>query len=183
MRRLGAIFAGGQARRFGSDKAMALLDGTPLLAHVVARLAPQVDTLVVVGRDWPGLMRIDDRPHPGLGPLGALAGVLAYARAEGFTDVLTSGCDLPDTPKDLFDSLAPAPAVVDGQPLLGLWPTSLAETLLKHLEATDDRSMRGWIAHSGARAIALPYALANINTPADLAALARVRREDRRSSP
>jgi len=183
MRRLGAIFAGGHARRFGSDKAMALLDGRPLLDHVASRLVPQVDSLVVVGRDWPGLTRVDDQPEPDLGPLGALAGALAHAGRIGFTDVLTSGCDLPDLPENLATILGPAPAVVKGLPLLGLWQASLFDKLLHHLKETDDRSIRGWIAQSGAASIALPYALSNINTPEDLAALTDVRREDRRSSP
>ena len=183
MTRLGAIFAGGQARRFGSDKAAALLDGRPLLDHVAARLAAQVDALVVVGRDWPGMERVDDRPEAGLGPLGALSGALTHAARTGFTDVLTSGCDLPDIPGDLAQMLAPGPAVVKDLPLLGLWPATLAGDLLRHLAETDDRSMRGWIAQSGARAVTLPQALSNINTPQDLAALADFRRGDRRSSP
>ena len=170
MTRLGAIFAGGRARRFGSDKAAASIEGEAMLDRVAARLRPQADALVVVGRAWPGLATIADRPEPGLGPLGALAGALVYGRDEGFAEVLTSGCDLPDLPRDLAALLAPGPGVIQGQPLLGLWPTGLADMLLAYLADDGDRAMRGWIAHSGARAVTLPRLFANINTPGELAA-------------
>lgn len=165
---IGAIFAGGAARRFGGDKAAALIMGLPMIDHVAARLAGQCDALIVVGREWPGLIAVPDAPRPGLGPLGALAGALAYARAGGFAEVLTSGCDLPDLPKDLAHRLAPGPAVAEGQPLLGLWPASLAPDLIAWLEADRDRAMRSWIAHAGARRVVLPTKPTNINTPADL---------------
>ena len=166
--RLGAIFAGGQARRFGSDKGAVLIDGEALLDRVARQLRGQVDTLVVVGRQWPGLESVPDLPSPGLGPLGALAGALAYAEANGFADVLTSGCDLPDLPVDLASLLMPGPAVVKGQPLLGLWPAALASDLHAYLDADGDRAMRSWIARSAARVVASGHELANINTPEDL---------------
>jgi molybdopterin-guanine dinucleotide biosynthesis protein A len=173
---LGAIFAGGQARRFGSDKAQALFAGRALLDHVADRLRPQCDALVVVGRAWPGLVQVMDRPAPGLGPLAALAGALDHAMRGGYEAVLTSGCDLPDLPIDLRARLSPGPAVVIGQPLLGLWPAALADALLDHLRITDDRAMRGWIAASGARPVTIDGTIANINRVADLDAL-HVRRD------
>ena len=166
---LGAIFAGGAARRFGSDKAQARIGGTAMLDHVAARLRPQCDALVVVGREWPGLESVADRPRPGLGPLGALAGALAHAADQGFDAVLTSGCDLPDLPLDLAELLRPGPAVARGQQLLGLWPATLAEELIHWLEADRDRAMRSWMAHVGARTVALAATPSNINTPEDLA--------------
>lgn len=166
--RLGAIFAGGQARRFGSDKALALVDGAPLLAHVAVRLAPQVDHLVVVGRAWADLASVADRPEGRQGPLAALAGALAYARAHGYADVLTSGCDLPDLPADLGRQLGDGPAVVDGQPLLGLWPASLGPALDAYLAQTERRAMRGWVDAAGARAVTLDRPVSNINTPTEL---------------
>jgi len=170
MSRLAAIFAGGRARRFGSDKAAALVDGVTLIERVAARLRQQCDAVVVVGRTWPGFETVDDAPRPGLGPLGALAGVLAYADARGFTDVLTSGCDLPDLPVDLAAMLAPGPAILVGQPLLGLWPAELGPRLVDHLARSEDRSMRAWIDVAGARRVPFAGAIANINTPADLVA-------------
>ena len=169
MSRLGAIFAGGMARRFGADKAAAEIDGVALIDRVAARLRGQCDALVVVGRAWPGLESAADRPRPGLGPLGALAGALGHARDGGHDAVLTSGCDLPDLPVDLAARLAPGPAVIAGQPLLGLWPAALAEALLAHLAAANDRSMRGWIAAAGARRVTCETPIANINTPDELA--------------
>lgn len=165
---LGAILAGGASRRFGSDKAAALLRGKPLIAHVIDRLTPQVAALVVVGRDHPGVLSLPDRP-PGVGPLGGLAAALAYAADRGFGAVLTSGCDLPDLPDDLR-RLAPGPVVARGQPLVGLWPVGLAAVLDDHLAASADRSLRGWVARCGAREVDLGP-VANINTVADLANL------------
>jgi molybdopterin-guanine dinucleotide biosynthesis protein A len=166
------------ARRFGGDKAAALVDGIALIERVAARLAAQCGTVVVVGRAWPGLSTIPDAPCPGLGPLGALAGALVHAGAHGYDEVLTSGCDLPDLPADLAEMLMPAPAVLAGQPLLGLWPAALGPELLAHLANVDDRSMRGWIAAAGARRVPFAGTVANINTPADLAAFAAGKTDD-----
>jgi molybdopterin-guanine dinucleotide biosynthesis protein A len=179
---VGAIFAGGQARRFGSDKAVALLDGRPLIAHVADRLAAQCACVVVVGRAWPGLPSVADLPTPGLGPLGALAGALAWAQDQGFGAVLTSGCDLPDLPLDLLARLSPAPAMVRDQPLLGLWPSALNGPLIQHLRKGRDRSVRRWAAVVGARSVPLEIAPTNINTAADLAAYRAIRPADPQSS-
>jgi molybdopterin-guanine dinucleotide biosynthesis protein A len=170
MSRLGAIFAGGQARRFGTDKAAAAVDGVALIDRVAAALRPQCDHLIVVGREWPGLTSVHDAPRPGLGPLGALAGALRFAGVAGYGDVLTAGCDLPDLPGGLGPLLTPGPAVVMGQPLIGLWPAELERLLLDHLSGNADRSMRGWIAACGARQVQFGGTIANINTPSDLAA-------------
>ena len=74
MRVLGAILGGGQSSRFGSDKAVALLHGLPLMDHASAGLRPHVEAVITVGRDWHGLVRVEDEPEPGLGPLGGLLG-------------------------------------------------------------------------------------------------------------
>ena len=167
MRVLGAIFAGGAARRFGSDKAIALIDGRPMIEHVRLRLARQCEQVVVVGREWPGMACVPDAPKAGLGPLGALAGALAYGMAQDYGAVLTSGCDLPDLPTDLLERLQPGPSVVAGQPLLGFWPSDLAPRLVKWLEADGDRAMRSWIAEANARRVTLPVDPININSVAD----------------
>lgn len=168
MRVLGAILAGGQSRRFGSDKAAALLADLPLLEHVAAAIDPQVEEVVVLGRRSQAHVTIDDYPAILLGPLGGLCGALRHACANGFDAVLTAGCDVLPLPPDLLSRLAPGPAVIAGQPLLGLWTAAMFEALLEHLTTSDDRSMRGWVARSGARQEPADFPIYNLNTPADL---------------
>lgn len=173
MKLLGAIIAGGQARRFGSDKAAALLQGRPLVEHVASAMREQTDHVVVCGRSWQGYETVPDSPRPGLGPLGGLCGALHYASAHEFDAVLAAGCDVLPIPVSLAVQLDPGPAVIADQRLLGLWPASLAETLEQHLLESVDRSMRGWISRCGAREVTLHTLFHNINTAADLDRLAR----------
>lgn len=163
---LGAVLAGGAARRFGSDKALAMVDGRALIDHVIAALAPQSDALVIVGRshgDWPHL---SDRPEGGEGPLAGLNAALHYAVTKGYGAVLCAPCDMPDLPSDLAALLAPGPAVLADHPVVGLWPVSLAPVLDAWL-ANGERSVRAFAEHAGVRQVAAPF-LRNINRPADL---------------
>lgn len=172
MRLLGVVLAGGASRRFGGDKAVALLDGRPLLDHVAAALGGSCETVVVAGRDWPGFARVSDLPAPGLGPLGGLAGALAYAAAHGFDAVLTSGCDLPRLPPDIVALLGAPDALLIDQPTIGLWRARHAQALRGFVETDARRSIRGWADAVGARQVRGPP-IANVNTVTDLAALQR----------
>lgn len=163
---LGAVFAGGASRRFGSDKALVHVDGRALIDHAIAAISASSDALVVVGRshgDWPTLR---DRPEGGEGPLAALNAALHHAAAHGFGAVLSVPCDMPDLPRDLAALLVPAPAVLADHPVVGMWPVALAP-LLDDWLAGGERSVRAFAAHIGARQIATPQ-LRNINRPADL---------------
>jgi molybdenum cofactor guanylyltransferase len=175
MRTIGAILAGGRSWRFGSDKAMALLNGETLIERVIAALGPQVDALVVCGRAIDGYDCAADRPGPDLGPLGGLNAALHYARENGFDRVVSVPCDAPFLPADLVVLLAEPPSCVAAMPVIGLWPATLSETLDRHLATSDNRSMRRWATITGARAIDLG-ALDNVNTPADLDQLASAAR-------
>lgn len=171
---IGAIFAGGQARRFGADKANALFEGRALIDHVAACLVGQTDAVVVVGRAHGDLMSVADRPQAGMGPLGALAGALHYARAQGFTAVLSAPCDVPILPGDLVERLGGAgPAYVEGLPVIGWWPSRLSEHLDNWLAEDRSLAVRHWTAAIGARAVALDVVPVNVNTVGDLAALRR----------
>ncbi len=162
---LGAVLAGGRSSRFGSDKAVATVGGKALIDHVAEALAVQCDAVVIVGR--PG--GIPDRPQPGEGPLGGLAGALHHAGAEGFEAVLTAACDNLDLPPDCAIRLSPGPSHAEGQQSIGLWPATLAPMLDAWLAEQPDRSIIGWARHVGARAVRLSAKAANINSPADLA--------------
>ena len=57
---LGAVLAGGQSSRFGSNKAVAMLGDRTLVAHARARLAPYCARVVQVG----GVDGVPDMPAP-----------------------------------------------------------------------------------------------------------------------
>ncbi len=166
---LGAVIAGGRSRRFGGDKALADIEGKPMIAHVVDMLAPQVDALVVCGRDWPGLARIEDRPVKGLGPLGGLNGALHHALARGDAGVLCVPLDVLPLPGDLPARLAgDGAAVFARQHAIGYWPARLAP-LLDEMLAAGERRIEALIAAAGARRVEEPFAMRNINRLEDLA--------------
>lgn len=175
MRILGAIIAGGQARRFGSDKGAATLGGSALIDHVFEGLKPQVTQVAIVGRAWGNLSSLSDRPSGSQGPLAGLNGALRHASTNGFDAVLSAGCDTLPIPQQLVEVLSgEAPAFVAEHFLMGYWPSSLAKLLDEYLVRREDRSMRGWIEHCGARAIEFDTDFHNLNTPEDFAAYARL---------
>ena len=174
---LGAVMAGGRARRFGSDKAAALLAGTPLIEHALAALAPHVAELVICGRAGGAAPGLADRPPGGHGPLAGLNAALHHAQARGHGGVLSIGCDMPFLPAGAAAALigddGGSAAIVEGQHLVGYWPAALAPVLESHLARGDDRSVRGWLAIVLPRVVTLPGPpLPNLNTVADLDALA-----------
>ena len=171
MKLLGALIAGGQSRRFGSDKALALIGGKPMLAHVIEALEHQVDEVVMCGREWPGLSSIADRPAADQGPLGGICAALHHAQENGFDAVLTAGCDTLPVPGHLASQFGHRPGVIKDQPLFGFWSADMAPLLDAYLAEQARRDMRGWIEHSRAREIDTPIAFSNVNTPEDYARL------------
>jgi molybdopterin-guanine dinucleotide biosynthesis protein A len=165
---LGAVLAGGGSRRFGSDKAMALLHGKPLLAHAAEALGRHAQAVVLCGRTIAGFMCLADRPAADLGPLGGLNAALHHAAGHGFAGVLCTGCDMPVFPDALAQVLiGEGPAIVEDQYLIGYWPVSLAPMLDAHLAERGDRSVRGWLTVAQPRVVPAPQ-LPNINTQEDL---------------
>jgi len=172
---LGVVLAGGQSSRFGSDKALAELDGRTLIARAVDALSGLCEYVVVVGRAQAPAPTLPDWPHEGMGPLGGLAAALHHARDEGYETVLSCGVDSVDLPDNLLDLLGHAPACLAAQPVVGLWPASAAAEIEAILTGDGRHSMKRFAEVIGARAVELPVAPANINTPADLAALEKRR--------
>jgi len=126
------------------------------------------DAVVVVGRPE----GIPDRPQPGLGPLGGIAGALCHAAAYGYESVLTVGCDMPGLPPVLIEALLRrAPSYCLDAPIVGHWPATLARPLLDHIASDARRSVQGWARSIGALPILAPGPLPNVNTPEDLVAL------------
>ena len=119
-----AILAGGNSQRFGEDKALARLDGKPLLGHILGRLEGlAAETLVVTNRpaDYAQFnQRLVGDVLPGRGALGGLHAALYHATQPW---VVCLACDMPLVSRALVEYLLTLRAGVDVvMPRLnGLW--------------------------------------------------------------
>lgn len=184
---LGLILAGGKSTRMGVDKAFVLLEGRPLIAHAIERLAPQVDVLTISANgDARRFARFglpvlaDAAPDSGAGPLAGVAASLVYAEREGWDLVATAPCDAPFAPADFVLRLAEAMASAGAavaliesprglEPLFALWRVNRLAALRAYLDS-GGRSARDFLlAQSAARAhFAAEEPFANLNNPAEL---------------
>jgi molybdopterin-guanine dinucleotide biosynthesis protein A len=167
---LGVVLAGGQATRFGSDKALAELSGRTLLSRAFDALSGHCELVVVAGREEGPGRCIPDWPQAGMGPLAGIAAGLHLAQEEGYETVLTCGVDSVNMPEHLLELLSPAPAYLADQPVVGHWPAGAVGEIERVLEGTGRHSMLAFAGAIGARGVKTPAKPANINTPADLAA-------------
>jgi len=168
---LGAVLAGGQSTRFGSDKALAEIDGHTLLALAVDTLSGWCDHVVVVGRPTAPAPTLPDWPRAGMGPLGGLAAALRLATDEGYATVLTMGVDSVGLPDDLPELLGAAPACLASQPIVGIWPATAASTIEALLHDAPPHSVYRFAEIIDTRQVEIARPPANINTTGDLAAL------------
>ena len=168
---LGAVLAGGLSTRFGSDKALAELAGHTLLATAVDALSGWCDYVVVVGRETAPAPTLPDWPRSGMGPLAGIAAALHLARDQSYAAVLTCGVDSVGMPENLLDLLGWAPAYLTDQPVVGLWPAGSLEAIEAILHGDGRHSLYAFAEAIGARAVKLDRPPANVNTPADLAAI------------
>ena len=168
---LGAVLAGGLSTRFGSDKALAELDGRTLLERAVETLSQWCSKVVIVGRTQGPADCIADYPAPGMGPLGGVAGALRHGQLHDFTSVLTCAVDSLKLPDNLLALLSPASAYLESQPVIGHWKTDAASIAKRILQSEGRHSMKAFAHAVNALGVPSVSAPANINTPADLAAL------------
>lgn len=170
---LGAVLAGGKSSRFGSDKALAELDGRTLISRAVDALSGFCEDVVVVGREEAPAPTIPDWPRADMGPLGGIAAALRHAEAGQYDSVLTCGVDSVDLPDNLLSDLSPAPAYLETQPVIGHWKSNNASVVSAILQSEGRHSMLAFAKAVRARPVQCDDAPANINTPADLAAMER----------
>ncbi|MBU1691062.1 MAG: molybdenum cofactor guanylyltransferase [Gammaproteobacteria bacterium] len=106
------ILAGGQARRMGGiDKGLALLNGRPLAAWVLERIAPQVDELLISANRNLDQYRLFGHPVlPDTSPdfQGPLAGLLRAMAEAAHPLILSVPCDTPFLPDNLVGRLTVA---------------------------------------------------------------------------
>ena len=183
----GLILAGGLSRRMfagGSghgDKGLLPIGARTMLAHVVASLGRQTDTIVLNANGDParfaslGLPVIADTIA---GHVGPLAGILAGLRWAAARDNATNGnaashlvsvsTDTPFFPDDLVTSLIAALQSAPGgerialarssgqiHPVIGLWPLTLLDDLEQALRS-GVRRVNDWAARHGAIAVDFP---------------------------
>jgi molybdopterin-guanine dinucleotide biosynthesis protein A len=190
MKLVGVVLAGGRSSRMGGGhKGLLLLDGAPMLAHVLAALTPQVDAVLINSNGDPRLFEafgppvLADCVEGHQGPLAGLLTGMLWARQHHptATHLLSAPCDVPYLPSDLAARLAEG--LPNGtqvaiardhdriHPTVGLWPVSLAEQLALDLRQ-GMRAMRSWLANVPAREAVFDAAcLRNINTLEDLITL------------
>ncbi|RPE00942.1 molybdenum cofactor guanylyltransferase MobA [Candidatus Pantoea deserta] len=179
----GIILAGGQGRRMGGqDKGMVLFDGIPLYQHVLQRLRPQVDIVMISAnrnhdRYQSGGFRVIPDTLPDFpGPLaGMLSGLLA-AETEW---VVFCSCDTPFVPTDYVEQLwrnkekataVWARSAERDHPVLALLHRSLAQPLAGYLQRGERRLMQ-FLREQGGHAVLMKQdeaAFRNLNTPEDL---------------
>jgi len=165
----GIILAGGLSRRMGGgDKSLRSLAGQPVLAHVIGRVAPQVDALAINANGDPGRFsefKLDVVADSVPGFVGPLAGVLAgmdwaIQKVSGATHVVSVPGDGPFLPLDLvhrlisaaFEANLPLATASSGgftHPVVGLWPLALRDDLHEALAVEGIRKVDIWTAKHG----------------------------------
>ncbi len=188
---VGLVLAGGRSVRFGGEKAAANLAGQPLIVRAMSRLqrcCEMVAANVRAGTESEALARaaglplLYDFPGDALGPLAGVKVGLTWARDQGARALAVSPCDVPLLPDDLFARLIVAAGsgaalaeTPEGlQPLCALWPvTALAQVTDALLSGAHPPT---WRLLESLGAIRVRFAdsgaFANVNTRADLAAIA-----------
>ena len=181
----GLVLAGGLSRRMGGvDKGLVPLQGRPMIAWVLERLAPQVEEVIINANQNLEIYR-------GFGPAvvsdamggfpGPLAGLQAGMRAASHPLVLTVPCDSPFLPADLVQRLARAKSEhgVDlavaktgeqAYPVISLCGRELLPHLTDYL-ARGGRKVDAWYASLKVAEVAFDDeadAFSNINTPDEL---------------
>jgi len=197
---VGLVLAGGRSVRFGGEKAVALLDGRPLLEWAAERLRSvcvQVAINVRAGSEAEavaharGLPTLYDEAGDALGPLAGVKVGMIWAEAQGARLLAVSPCDAPLLPNDLYVRLlehadgGPAMAETrDGrQPLCAVWPVTSLPDVQEALRGGAHPPTWQMLERIGARKAFFddPGAFANVNTREDLAAVqGEARRAGRR---
>ncbi|WP_327052896.1 molybdenum cofactor guanylyltransferase [Halomicrococcus gelatinilyticus] len=197
----GVVLAGGDSTRFGdANKAVATLDGRPLVAHVVGAVDAATEaTPTVAVRTDAQRADLEDalarpvrfvRDRPGGGPL---AGLVAAATAAETPELVVVGCDMPlasarvlrwlrdeRRPAGRLDAVVACDAEGRPQPLHGAYATDLVAGLgvgehdgrLDAVERAASRVRRVAPADAPPDA-SLARSMTNVNTRADLRAVRR----------
>lgn len=173
----GIVLCGGHSSRMGSDKALVVFEGMPLLRHQIETLRyAGANRIIVSGSPRPGINAeyIEDE-YPDRGPLGGLHAALKSAdvglcmvlavdvplvRPETVLQLLKSSCDSPIT-------LVRHPAGIE--PLCGIYRADLFARI-PPLIADHGAPVRALAESVGYRTAFFPdeHEFTNLNTPEEL---------------
>jgi molybdopterin-guanine dinucleotide biosynthesis protein A len=193
---VGILLAGGKSSRMGGgDKCLRPLGGRPILAHIIARLRPQVSDMIInangdVARFAPfGLPVVEDSIAGFAGPLAGVHAGLQWIKRNrpNIAYGVTVASDTPFFPTDLVQrllaELGDRPALLVARsaegvhPVIGLWPVALADDIENAL-TKGMRKAGGFAEQHGAVEVPFPPVriggaeidpFFNINRPEDLA--------------
>ncbi|MBU3556932.1 molybdenum cofactor guanylyltransferase [Polynucleobacter sp. Ross1-W9] len=191
----GLILAGGRAQRMGGiDKGLIPFHDKPLIESAIAKLKPQVQTIVInanrnitkyAGYGYPVIM--DETPDFS----GPLAGFSVGLKACKTPYLLTSPCDSPLLPNNLAEQLSAemgrgnfqlvyasskeADGKVWAQPVFCLMRANLQDSLENFLLKGDLKIDR-WFKELRSSTVIFdnPQVFANVNTPEELKSLEEV---------
>jgi len=186
------ILAGGRGSRMGSvDKGLQLFKGMPMVAHVLERMSPQVDEVIInANRSIEQYAAFGHRVVPDTidGFAGPLAGLHVGLMQATTPLLVTAPCDSPFLPLDLVTrlhtamelgnvDLAVAKTYDQAHPVFCLVKRDL-EPHLREFLASGQRKIDKW--YATLRVVEVQFddqesAFANINTEAELRELESAR--------
>ncbi|SHF13414.1 molybdenum cofactor guanylyltransferase [Modicisalibacter ilicicola DSM 19980] len=182
------VLAGGQGRRMGGvDKGWTLLNGRPLIVHVLSRLEGQAgQVLINANRSLDAYGRLGPRVVSDLeGDFqGPLMGMLSGMATASTPWVLVVPCDTPALPETLVQRMVAGigendiAVAHDGQrahPVVALIRRALVDDLRETLAAGERKIDRWYARHDWCHVdfSDQPLAFANLNSPRDKDDLAR----------
>lgn len=192
----GLILAGGRSSRMGSTKALLGIGQERMIDRVLRIIAARADPVVISVNDPDiapeGMIRIADLRTGFPGPLAGLeAGLHHLARLmPDASHALTATVDCPFLPDDLLDRLSAITPANDTivlaasrgqkQPLVGLWPLTLAPALTQWLDGGEIGKVGAFLKGRDVRIVDFPDHTGavdpffNLNTPDDLAEARRI---------
>jgi molybdopterin-guanine dinucleotide biosynthesis protein A len=161
----GVLLVGGASTRFGSPKALAVVDGETLAARAWRVLGDACDERIAVGKGD------EELPFPvladGVEERAAIHGLVAGLRAAATDVCVVLPVDTPNMTADALHLLAAAcrdAAVTQSGPLPGAYRKSALPAL-----TSGELSIRRAIAGLDVAVVELdPSLLVNVNTPADV---------------
>ena len=179
------ILASGQARRFGSPKGLALIDGVPIVQLIASKMSEQTRGPILINSDKDseyaalGLGVLPDLTPGGLGPLAGLHTAIAWALENNFSQIVTVPVDTPFLPDNLVERLVDhgAPAIAEScdqqHPICGIWSAKQIDEIETALQGGERRAMR-WASACNAAIVHFECTYEtdvffNVNTPEDLA--------------